>query len=146
MSIPFVFFFSSRRRHTRFDCDWSSDVCSSDLGHDTRFLGREFSLAAAEILTASGLIPQLCQRDAPTPVIAHTIRNRKAIGGINMTASHNPAAYQGVKFSTCNGAPATPEVTHQIETNIARLLKQNWHFKAAVVGTFRCREFNPQPA
>src|SRR2546430_8256715 len=29
----FVFFFSSRRRHTRFDCDWSSDVCSSDLVH-----------------------------------------------------------------------------------------------------------------
>src|SRR5688572_19578751 len=30
----FIFFFSSRRRHTRFDCDWSSDVCSSDLsGH-----------------------------------------------------------------------------------------------------------------
>src|SRR6266478_8597159 len=28
---PFFFFFSSRRRHTRFDCDWSSDVCSSDL-------------------------------------------------------------------------------------------------------------------
>src|SRR5205085_6798106 len=28
-----VFFFSSRRRHTRFDCDWSSDVCSSDLHH-----------------------------------------------------------------------------------------------------------------
>src|SRR2546430_10785820 len=27
----FIFFFSSRRRHTRFDCDWSSDVCSSDL-------------------------------------------------------------------------------------------------------------------
>src|SRR6266567_2877102 len=31
MAIPFLFFFSSRRRHTRFDCDWSSDVCSSDL-------------------------------------------------------------------------------------------------------------------
>src|SRR6266853_530220 len=30
----FFFFFSSRRRHTRFDCDWSSDVCSSDLGHE----------------------------------------------------------------------------------------------------------------
>src|SRR2546427_6957797 len=30
----FFFFFSSRRRHTRFDCDWSSDVCSSDLSHD----------------------------------------------------------------------------------------------------------------
>src|SRR5256886_4452973 len=31
MSEPAIFFFSSRRRHTRFDCDWSSDVCSSDL-------------------------------------------------------------------------------------------------------------------
>src|SRR5256886_11377653 len=31
VGIFFVFFFSSRRRHTRFDCDWSSDVCSSDL-------------------------------------------------------------------------------------------------------------------
>src|SRR2546427_13006201 len=32
----FFFFFSSRRRHTRFDCDWSSDVCSSDLALSTR--------------------------------------------------------------------------------------------------------------
>src|ERR1041384_2479051 len=77
------------------------------MGHDTRFLGREFSLAAAEVLANNGLIPLLCNRDAPTPVIAHTIRNRKAIGGINMTASHNPAEYQGLKFSTHKGAPAT---------------------------------------
>src|SRR5256886_10294913 len=34
-----VFFFSSRRRHTRFDCDWSSDVCSSDLFAPVRGLG-----------------------------------------------------------------------------------------------------------
>src|SRR5947199_4085352 len=80
------------------------------LGHDTRFLGREFSLAAAEVLTANRLIPLLCNRDTATPGIAHTIRHRKAIGGINMTASHNPAGYQGLKFSTHNGAPATGEV------------------------------------
>src|SRR5205085_10042830 len=38
------FFFSSRRRHTRFDCDWSSDVCSSDLSDDFKahFLGMHF--------------------------------------------------------------------------------------------------------
>ena len=58
------------------------------LGHDTRFLGPEFSLAAAEILAANGIEPLLCDRDTPTPVIAHTIRHRRAIGGINMTASH----------------------------------------------------------
>src|SRR5437016_217466 len=94
------------------------------IGHDTRFLGRDFSLAAAEVLAANGLVPLLCNRDAPTPVIAHTIRARKAVGGINMTASHNPAEYQGLKFSTGNGAPAHPEVTKEIEANAARLQEQ----------------------
>jgi phosphoglucomutase len=115
------------------------------LGHDTRFLGREFSLAAAEVLARNGLSPLLCQRDAPTPVIAHTIRARKALGGINMTASHNPAEYQGLKFSTSNGAPATPDVTKVIEANIARLQSENWTFKGAVIGTFECKTFDPRP-
>src|SRR6266850_4553697 len=89
------------------------------LGYDTRFLGREFSLAAAEVLAASGFTPLLCNRDTPTPVISHNIRVRKTLGGINMTASHNPAEYQGLKFSTSDGAPAQPEVTRQIEANAA---------------------------
>src|SRR5215471_8325398 len=111
------------------------------LGYDTRFLGREFSLAAAEVLAASGLTPLLCNRDTPTPVIAHNIRARKAIGGINMTASHNPAEYQGLKFSTSNGAPAHPEVTKQIEKNCEDLINRKWGFKGAVIGTFECKTF-----
>src|SRR5688500_2868117 len=102
------------------------------LGYDTRFLGREFCLAAAEVLTQTGLSPLLCDRDTPTPVIAHNIRARGAIGGINMTASHNPAEWQGLKFSTHNGAPATPEVTRQIETRIAQLQADHWSMKTAV--------------
>src|ERR1017187_4850491 len=116
------------------------------LGYDTRFLGREFSLAAAEVLAANGLEPLLCNRDTPTPVIAHNIRHLKAISGINMTASHNPAEYQGLKFSTSNGAPATPEVTGQIEANIVKLQAAGWSIKSAVIGTFQCRTFDPQPA
>jgi phosphomannomutase len=115
------------------------------LGHDTRFLGREFSLAAAEVLTANNLTPLLCERDAPTPVIAHTIRARKAIGGINMTASHNPAEWQGLKFSTYNGAPATPEVTKPVEAGVQKLVEAGWTFKSSVVGTFKCKMINPQP-
>ncbi|HSU55778.1 MAG TPA: phosphoglucomutase/phosphomannomutase family protein [Candidatus Dormibacteraeota bacterium] len=115
------------------------------MGYDTRFLGREFSLAAAEVLAANGLAPLLCNRDAPTPVIAHTIRTRKARGGINMTASHNPAEYRGLKFSTSNGAPAPPEITRQIEANVARLQNSNWTFKAAVIGTYQCKTIDPQP-
>ena len=115
------------------------------MGYDTRFLGREFSLAAAEVLASQGLTPLLCNRDTPTPVIAHTIRARKALAGINMTASHNPAEYQGLKFSTSNGAPAHPEITKHIEANVARLQAQNWSFKAAVVGTYQCKTIDPQP-
>ena len=115
------------------------------LGCDARFLGREFSLAAAEVLAANGIACLLCDRPTPTPVIAHTIRHKKAIGGINMTASHNPAEYQGLKFSTFNGAPATPEVTNQIEANIAKLQAAHWVFNAAQFGTFTCKTIDPLP-
>jgi len=116
------------------------------IGYDTRFLGREFSLAVAEVLASNSLEPLLCNRDTPTPVIAHSIRARKAIGGINMTASHNPAEYQGLKFSTSNGAPAHPEVTKQIEANCAALMARGWSFQGAIIGTFKCQTFDPQPA
>jgi phosphoglucomutase len=116
------------------------------VGHDTRFLAPEFSLAAAEILAANGIEPLLCDRDTPTPVIAYAIRHHQAIGGINMTASHNPAEYQGLKFSTFNGAPATPDVTNQIEANIVKLQAQNFSFKAVQFGTFKCKTFDPKPA
>ena len=115
------------------------------LGHDARFLGREFSLAAAEVLAANGITALLCDRDTPTPVIAHTIRRKQAIGGINMTASHNPAEYQGLKFSTWNGAPATPEVTRQIEANIVKLQAANWSFPAVPFGSYTCKAINPLP-
>ena len=144
------FTFDNVRLATRGIAEYLSKARSSKsklviLGYDTRFLGREFSLASAEVLASSGLSPLLCNRDTPTPVIAHTIRARKALGGINMTASHNPAEYQGLKFSTSNGAPATPEVTKQIEENIARLQAENWSFKGAVIGTYQCKTFDPQP-
>jgi phosphomannomutase len=116
------------------------------LGYDTRFLGREFTLAAAEVLASNGLTSLLCERDTPTPVIGYNIRSRKAIGGINMTASHNPAEYQGLKFSTSDGAPAPPEVTRQIEKNVADLTASHWSFQSAVVGTFQCKTFDPRPA
>jgi len=116
------------------------------VGHDTRFLGREFALAAAEVLAANGLQPRLCNRDTPTPVLAHAVRSRRALGALNLTASHNPFEYQGLKFSTPNGAPAPPEVTRQIEANIARRQAEGWRFAASVVGTWSCPTLDPQPA
>jgi alpha-D-glucose phosphate-specific phosphoglucomutase len=116
------------------------------VGHDTRFLARDFALAVCEVLAANDIEPLLCDRDTPTPVIAYAIRDRKTLGGINMTASHNPPEYQGLKFSTWNGAPATPDVTKQIEANIAKLQSENFSFNGVVIGTYQCETFNPQPA
>ena len=114
------------------------------IAYDCRFLGRQFALAVAEVLAANGLTPLLCNRDTPTPVLAFTIRKRKALGGINITASHNPPEYSGFKFSRFDGAGASPEVTGPIEETVARLQRENWSFKSAIVGTFECKNIDPQ--
>lgn len=85
------------------------------VGYDTRFMGKSFALEAAEILAANGIKAFLCKRDVPTPVIAFEIIRRKAAGGINFTASHNPPEYNGLKFSSSWGGPALPETTGDIE-------------------------------
>jgi len=115
------------------------------LAYDCRFLGRQFALAAAEVLAANGLTPLLCNRDTPTPVLAFTIGKRRALGGINITASHNPPEYSGFKFSRYDGAGAPPETTRPTEETIARLQQQNWSFNAAIVGTFECKNIDPRP-
>jgi phosphomannomutase len=115
------------------------------IGHDCRFLGPQFALAAAEVLTAAGLSPLLCNGAAPAPVLALAIRQRKAIGGINITAGHNPPEYSGFQFSRYDGAGAGPDATGPIEAAIVRLQQANWSFPAVVTGTFQARTFDPQP-
>ena len=56
-------------------------------------------------------------RDAPTPIIAHSIRLHRASGGINITASHNPSEWNGLKFNESNGAPCLPETAKAIESD-----------------------------
>lgn len=117
------------------------------IGHDSRFQGREFALAVAETLANEGLEPLLCNDDAPTPVIAFSIRAKKAIGGINMTASHNPAEYQGFKFSVYNGAGAPPEATKVIEAHIKKLQESNWSPKSVTPPELlKVKTFDPKPA
>ncbi|CAN5388641.1 phosphoglucomutase/phosphomannomutase family protein [soil metagenome] len=97
----------------------SSDVKKTlIIGHDSRFMGEKFSEVAAEIAKRKGFRVLLCNHPKPTPTISYTIRNEKAVGAMNFTASHNPPEYQGIKFSTSDGAPALPEITKQIEENI----------------------------
>jgi Phosphomannomutase len=88
------------------------------IGHDSRFMGEKFARVAAEIAQKRGFRVLICETPTPTPTISHAIRYEKAVGGINFTASHNPPEYQGIKFSTADGAPALPEITKRIEKYI----------------------------
>jgi alpha-D-glucose phosphate-specific phosphoglucomutase len=94
------------------------------VGYDTRFISEHFADAVSEVLAANGIKSFLTVRDTPTPAIASEIRYRKTAGGINLTASHNPAAYNGIKFSPAWGGPATPEVTSRIESIANKLLDE----------------------
>jgi len=89
------------------------------IARDPRFLGETFCSIASEILAAYGITPLVITEAAPTPAISYAVIHAKADGAINFTASHNPPEYNGIKFSTPDGAPALPEVTKQIEKEIA---------------------------
>ena len=89
------------------------------VGRDPRFLGEAFCTIAADILASYGITPLVIAEAAPTPAISYAVIHEEADGAINFTASHNPPEYNGIKFSTPDGAPALPEVTKQIEMEIA---------------------------
>jgi alpha-D-glucose phosphate-specific phosphoglucomutase len=110
------------------------------VGHDTRFLSREFATRCAEILAGHGFEAWLTDRDAPTPVISHSIRLHQAAGGINITASHNPPEWNGLKFNEANGAPASPETCQRIEQFAEEVEREGGR---AERGTFQT--FNPMP-
>jgi phosphoglucomutase len=73
------------------------------IGYDTRFLSEDFARTAASVLAANGMESLLCDRDTPTPVVAFEVLHLKAAGGINITASHNPPTYSGLKFNSIWG-------------------------------------------
>jgi len=85
------------------------------VAHDTRFFAEEFALTAASVLKEHGCHVLLSRGATPTPAVAHAIIQSKLDGGINITASHNPAEYNGLKFSGPEGGPALPAVTKDIE-------------------------------
>ncbi|MFH1857956.1 MAG: phosphoglucomutase/phosphomannomutase family protein [Candidatus Omnitrophota bacterium] len=94
------------------------------VGYDTRFLSSAFAEDAARTLSSNHIPVYLASRDVPTPCIAFTILHRKLLGGINISASHNPPEYGGIKFSSAHGGGAGVEVTERIEKEIQRLLSR----------------------
>jgi alpha-D-glucose phosphate-specific phosphoglucomutase len=98
------------------------------VGYDTRFYSEEFSQLAVEILQQHKIRTLLCETFTPTPAIAFEIMRRKLDGAINFTASHNPAQYHGLKFSSSDAGPALPEVTKDIEARVVKMIEKDGPF------------------
>jgi phosphomannomutase len=91
------------------------------VGYDTRFMSEDFAHEIAGVLASDGVKTLVSAGDLPTPAVGWAILERKAIGGIMLTASHNSANYNGLKWMPFWGGAATPSVTDDIERRIELL-------------------------
>ena len=94
------------------------------VGYDTRFLSERFAEEITCVLAANNIKVILSHDFLPTPALSYAVISRNADGGIMVTASHNPPAFNGIKFKSANGASAPPETTKQFELNIERIMDQ----------------------
>ena len=95
-----------------------AQVC---VGYDRRFLSKESAHWAAEVLAGYGFRPFVINRSSPTPLIMYTVKTRNMPYGMAVTASHNPAIYNGIKIFTAGGRDADQTVTGKIEEQIAQV-------------------------
>ena len=91
------------------------------IGYDRRFLSETAAKWVAEVLTANGITVWMMERSAPTPLIMHTVKKQNLWFGIEITASHNPATYNGIKLFTHEGRDADVETTSRLEEIIATI-------------------------
>lgn len=85
------------------------------VGHDKRFLSEHFAMAVSEVLAGNGFKVLLTDGPTPTPVIAFSVVNQKAVGAINITASHNPPTDNGFKVRNEFGGAIDPTGLKEIE-------------------------------
>ena len=92
------------------------------VGYDTRFASEDFASAAAEVVAGNGIKVYLCSQATPTPVVSYGVRAKGAAGAIIITASHNPAKWNGFKIKSEDGASAPTEIIAEVEKHISQTL------------------------
>ncbi len=85
------------------------------VGYDRRFLSENAAKWVAETLAEGGMEVWFLNRSAPTPLIMHTVMKEGLHYGIEITASHNPANYNGIKLIVDEGRDAPLETTEKLE-------------------------------
>ena len=88
------------------------------IGYDRRFASEDFAAAAAEVLAGNGIHVFLSPKAIPTPFVSFGVITKKAGGGIAITASHNPARWNGFKFREETGASVSSETSLEVEKHV----------------------------
>ena len=89
-------------------------------GYDTRFMSDIFAEISAKVLSNNGIEVILSDQPIPTPALSLAVKSRRLDLGIMITASHNPAEYNGFKIKMPSGGAAGPEVTKEIEDYLGK--------------------------
>ncbi|MDA3734182.1 phosphoglucomutase/phosphomannomutase family protein [Niameybacter massiliensis] len=95
------------------------------VGYDRRFLSERSAIWVSEVMAGNNIPVQIINKISPTPLIMYYAKTRGNHYGMAITASHNPADYNGIKIFTLGGRDATEEVTEKVEAIIATLTKED---------------------
>jgi len=86
------------------------------IGYDRRFFSDRFAQRAAEVFAANDFQVILTPEPTPTPAISFAVKAQNAIGGVMITASHNPPIFNGFKLKSYFGGPAEPATCAAVES------------------------------
>ncbi|PKL79993.1 MAG: phosphoesterase [Ignavibacteriae bacterium HGW-Ignavibacteriae-4] len=101
---------------------------SAVIGYDGRFMSREFAEETAKILASQGIVVNLSDNISSTPQVSFNTRQKKAELGFVITASHNPAIYNGFKVKGSFGGPATPSQIARLEEMLQKRMTDGFEF------------------
>ncbi len=96
------------------------------IGHDARFMGDRFAQHVSETLARDGVDVILAEGITPTPAISWATKAFGTDAGVVITASHNPAHYNGYKLKASFGGPATPAMIGEVERRLSEAMGRAW--------------------
>ncbi len=95
------------------------------IGYDRRFLSEEAAKWSCQTLAAEGVPSFIVKREAPTPLVMYTVKEQDLPYGLCVTASHNPALYNGIKVFMSGGRDADETVTDELERYMKTIIEED---------------------
>ncbi len=99
----------------RGECDRRNAEKKVVVGYDRRFFSDRFARISAEVLASNGFQVILTPEPTPTPAVSYAVMNLGAVGGVMITASHNPPIFNGFKLKSYYGGSSSPEECQAVE-------------------------------